>query len=166
LISATHQILEDRIKEGTFREDLYYRINVFPIDLRPLRERREDIRDLAGYFLTKAGREAQDLSDEAMRKLLLYNWPGNVRELRNVLERCLIVRPSGPITGEDILLHSVRAHTDEGEPNDALNLEAMEKHLILKALNLTQGNKSEAARLLGITRRALYGRLERYGIDE
>lgn len=160
LISATNRPLEEQIKEGSFREDLYYRINVFPIFIPPLRERREDIRPLAEHFLRSAGRKAGDLSQGAFRKLLHYHWPGNIRELRNTLERAVIVRPKGMITSEDILLGMV-----EEEVGD-LNLEQVERKLIVKALKISGGNKSEAARLLGITRRALYGRLEKLQIDE
>jgi DNA-binding NtrC family response regulator len=163
LITATNRTLEDDIKQGRFREDLYYRINVFPIFLAPLRERREDIREIGRHLLAQTGRKPDDLSEDALRKLLRYDWPGNVRELKNVLERAAIVRREGRITGDDILLLSVAAD----EPvTDGLNIEEMEKRLIVKALKLCSGNKSEAARLLGITRRALYGRLERYGVDD
>jgi transcriptional regulator with PAS, ATPase and Fis domain len=166
LITATHRALEDEIKDGRFREDLYYRINVFPVFLAPLRDRREDIRDIGRHLLALSGREPKDLSDDALRKLYLYDWPGNVRELKNVLERATIIRPNGTINGGDIVLSAVAPVRSEESTADSLNLEQMEKSLILKALKLTAGNKSEAARLLGITRRALYGRLDRYDIDE
>ena len=166
LVSATNRPLEEDIQSGRFREDLYYRINVFPIFLPPLRERREDIRDIASHFLSQSGRKATDLSESGVRKLRLYHWPGNIRELRNVLERAMIVRPQGDIGEDDILLSPVTKVSNEDAPIEGLNLEAMEKHMILKALKITSGNKSEAARLLGITRRALYGRLERYGIED
>ena len=164
VITATNRPLEEAIQTGGFREDLYYRINVFPIDLPPLRERREDIRDISHHLLRLSGRKPEDLGEEALRKLRGYTWPGNIRELKNVLERALIVRPEGLIKGEDILLTSTRA--PDTDPLEGLNLEEMERYLILRALKTTYGNKSEAARLLGITRRALYGRLERYGIDD
>jgi transcriptional regulator with PAS, ATPase and Fis domain len=166
LITATNRHLEDAIKAGTFREDLYYRVNVFPIELPPLRERREDIKDLSHYFLGKAGHKPEDLTEDALRKMRAYHWPGNIRELRNVLERSLIVRPSGGITADDILLGPAPRESEQENAVDGLNLEEMEKHMIHKALRIAVGNKSEAARLLGITRRALYGRLERYGIEE
>lgn len=166
LLSATNRPLEQDIQDGRFREDLYYRINVFPIPLPPLRERREDIRDIAHHLLTLSGRNPQDLSEAAVRKLRLYHWPGNIRELKNVLERAMIVRSEGTIGEDDILLSPIKKTADEEEPMEGLNLEVMEKRMILKALKITAGNKSEAARLLGITRRALYGRLERYQIEE
>ncbi|UCH85380.1 MAG: sigma-54-dependent Fis family transcriptional regulator [Candidatus Latescibacterota bacterium] len=166
LVTATNRALEDDIKDGRFREDLYYRINVFPVFLTPLRERREDIRDIGRHLLRLANRDPEELSDDALRKLFLYDWPGNVRELKNVLDRAAIVRPKGRITGDDILLFPAAAGGTGVQAADTLNLEDMEKQLITKALKLAAGNKSEAARLLGITRRALYGRLERYRIDE
>ncbi len=168
LITATHRALEDEIKKDAFREDLYYRINVFPIFLPSLRERREDITEIAVHFLEQAGRKNSDLDETARRKLNSYPWPGNIRELRNVIERALIVRPEGRISIHDIHLGAGLGSPAGSEPVEApennLSLEGMEKRLILKAIDHAGGNKSEAARLLGITRRALYGRLERYGI--
>ncbi|UCG52113.1 MAG: sigma-54-dependent Fis family transcriptional regulator [Candidatus Latescibacterota bacterium] len=166
LVTATNRQLEDHVKDASFREDLYYRINVFPIALPPLRERREDIRDLSWHLLSCGGRNPDDLTEEALRRLYSYDWPGNIRELRNVLERTLIVKPEGPITGDDILLTPITGTSEHEREPDGLNLEDMEKQLIIKALKLARGNKSEAARLLGITRRALYGRLDRYRLDE
>ena len=119
-------------------------------------------------FLEQVGRKSSDLDETARRKLNSYPWPGNIRELRNVIERALIVRPEGRISLHDIHLGAGLGSPAGSEPVEApennLNLEGMEKRLILKAIDQAGGNKSEAARLLGITRRALYGRLERYGI--
>ncbi|MFQ5512563.1 MAG: sigma-54-dependent transcriptional regulator [Candidatus Krumholzibacteriia bacterium] len=165
ILSATNRPLEADIREGRFREDLYYRINVFPIELPALRDRLEDVRDIARHFLSRAGRNPDDLAESAVHKLLSYDWPGNIRELRNVLERALIVRASGEIGEDAILLLQTTAAPAPGAPGEGLSLEAMEKRLVAKALKITAGNKSEAARLLGITRRALYGRLERYGME-
>jgi len=167
-VSATHRALEDAIAEGAFREDLFYRLNVFPIMLPPLRERREDIRDLALHFLRGWGRRDADLGAGALERLVGYHWPGNIRELRNVLERALILRPSGTIGPDDILLGDApgAAPADPSALPPTLNLAEVEKHLIARALEAAHGNKSEAARLLGITRRALYGKLERLGLDD
>jgi DNA-binding NtrC family response regulator len=166
LISATHQPLEQDIRDGLFREDLYYRINVFPIELPPLRERREDIAALTRHLLSGLGRDPSDVSEEALRKLQMYDWPGNIRELRNVLERAVIVKPEGPVLGDDVILGTSSTASSDDEPVETLSLGEMEKQMIVKVLRLTSGNKSEAARLLGITRRALYGRIERYGLDD
>jgi DNA-binding NtrC family response regulator len=165
LVSATHRPLETAIHDGVFREDLFYRLNVFPIVLPPLRDRREDIPDIARHFLAGWGREAGDLSEAAIHKLVHYDWPGNIRELRNVLERSIILRPEGTIGADDILIgDSIPGAATDTTGTDTFNLEEMEERAIKKALAVTSGNRSEAARLLGITRRALYGRLERYGI--
>ncbi len=166
LVSATNKPLENDIQTGKFREDLFYRLNVFPIVLPPLRERKEDIKALSMFFLQEWGRNPEDLGDEAVARLRAYNWPGNIRELRNVLERALIIRAHGTIAASDILI----ADVSPGLPHnanflDSLNLAEVEKQVIQRALDESNGNKSEAARLLGITRRALYGRLERYGME-
>ena len=164
LVSATHRALEHEIREKAFREDLYYRLNVFPIALPPLRERREDIPAIAAHFLSAWRRKPSDLSEAARQKLFGYHWPGNIRELRNVLERSTILRPEGSIGADDIRLGDLAGQAPAPEPL-TLNLEEIEKRAIKKALAEAGGNKSEAARLLGITRRALYGRLERYGLE-
>lgn len=164
LVSATHRPLEAEIELGNFRRDLYYRLNVFPIFLPPLRERREDVRTLAERFLAKRSRPAVDLGSDAVVKLAAYDWPGNVRELHNVLERALILNPEGKIGAEAVLTGTPVPPSNVGPP-DSLNLAEVERQVIMRALDAASGNKSEAARLLGITRRSLYGRLERYGIE-
>jgi len=166
LISATHRPLEQDIQDGIFREDLYYRINVFPIELPALRDRREDIEEITLHLLNVVGRGGAEIQPEALRKLQIYNWPGNIRELRNVLERAAIVKPVGSLTVDDIMVGTVSTSPVDDTPSDTLNLSEMERQMIIKVLRLTSGNKSESARLLGITRRALYGRLERYGLDD
>jgi DNA-binding NtrC family response regulator len=165
LISATHRALEDEIERGAFRQDLFYRLNVFPIAIAPLRARRDDIPTLARHFLADWGRSPDDLGDEAIARLVAHDWPGNVRELRNVLERAVIVRPEGQMGAADILVGSSRTPAAATGAAPTLNLEDAERDLIQRALAAAGGNKSEAARLLGITRRALYGRLERYGME-
>ncbi len=168
LVSATHQPLETAIRDGGFREDLFYRLNVFPITLPPLRDRREDVAGISRHFFSGWGRPLEDLTDEALAKLARHDWPGNIRELRNVLERATIIRPEGSVSEDDILLTDtaeIGRSAAAGPPPDTLDLNELEKAAILRALDAAAGNKSEAARLLGITRRALYGRLERYGID-
>jgi DNA-binding NtrC family response regulator len=168
LVSATHQALEADIASGRFRQDLFYRLNVFPIVIPPLRDRREDIAELARHFLAEWGRPPAHLGDDALARLAAHDWPGNVRELRNVLERAVILRPEGRIGAGDIMIAPTGAGAATGTtapPPDTLNLEEAERRLIARALAAAAGNKSEAARLLGITRRALYGRLERYGME-
>ena len=168
LVSATHQALETEIAGGGFRQDLFYRLNVFPIVIPPLRDRREDIAELARHFLADWGRPPADLGDDALARLAAHDWPGNVRELRNVLERAVILRPAGRIGTADIMIAAAYPVSPAGAAGGAagtLNLEQAERELIARALAATAGNKSEAARLLGITRRSLYGRLERYGME-
>jgi len=165
LLSATHRRLESEIEAGRFREDLFYRLNVFPILLPPLRERGEDIAEIAAHFLSGWGRRRDSLGPAALRKLMTYNWPGNIRELRNVLERATILRPEGTIEADDILLGEGAVPGASSPSPATLNLAEVEKHVILEALARASGNKSEAARLLGITRRALYGRMEKLGLE-
>ncbi|MFQ5822425.1 MAG: sigma-54-dependent transcriptional regulator [bacterium] len=167
-IAATNRILEDALKEGTFREDLYYRINVFPIFLPPLRERKEDISDLTFHFLKKFGKDENAIESTALEMLMKYRWPGNVRELENVVERALIMSSTGVIREEDLPPHIRNVPTLWGTtsieiPNEGISLEDVEKNLIKDALNKVGGNKSKAAKLLGITRRKLYSMMERFG---
>lgn len=168
LVSATNQPLESSIQNGSFREDLFYRLNVFPVQLPPLRDRTDDIPALSRFFLSGWGLPPESLSEGAIRRLVDYHWPGNIRELRNVLERATILRPEGTIGAADILLENALSGESRKAGDVAagtLDLVEIEKRAIRKALAAAGGNKSEAARLLGITRRALYGRLDRYGID-
>lgn len=166
-IAATNRNLEEALKEGTFREDLYYRINVFPIYLPPLRDRKEDIPDLVIHFLKKFGREENAIESAALELLMNHRWPGNVRELQNVLERSLIMSATGIIKVEDLPPHIRNApifkeSTNFEIPNEGLTLEEVEKRLIKNAIKKAGGNKSRAAKLLGITRRKLYSMMERF----
>jgi two-component system, NtrC family, response regulator AtoC len=163
VIAATNRELETEIAEGGFRRDLFYRLNVFPIHLPPLRDRREDLADLIPHFLARSGYRGPGLDAQARRSLAEYDWPGNLRELRNVLERAVILAGSGPVTPAEI--HIPRRSTSPPSVSDETTLSESEARMIRDALARAGGNKSKAARLLGITRRALYGRLERYGIE-
>jgi DNA-binding NtrC family response regulator len=174
VVTATHVDLEGAIQDGVFRRDLYYRLNVFPLELPPLRQRMEDIESLARRFLAvlQPGEQAP-LAAEVMDLLREYDWPGNVRELRNVIERATILAGGAALGPEHIVLPAAAAG-EEGEsgrvgaglhlPAEGVNLEDVEAGLIREALERARGNKSQAARLLGITRRALYCRMEKYGI--
>jgi DNA-binding NtrC family response regulator len=165
VLVATHRDLEKLIAEGSFREDLYYRFNVFPVDLPPLRDRLDDIAQLAQHFLVQLGRAGERPDHEALSRLRTYPWPGNVRELRNIIERAHILAGPASITAEHILLpESKRARPEGGDEPVDLNLEAHEKRLIGLALRRSGGNKTRAAQMLGLTRRALYSRMERLGI--
>ena len=170
IIAATNRNLEEELEKGTFREDLYYRINVFPIFLPPLRERKEDIPELVDFFLRKfAGNRQVSISPEAEKLLLAYRWPGNVRELENVIERAIILSGGGAILPEHLPPH-LQAAEPAGPPQDipetGIRLEEVERNLIRLALKKAAGNKSKAASLLGITRRKLYSMMERLGIQE
>ncbi|MDZ7269755.1 MAG: sigma-54 dependent transcriptional regulator [candidate division KSB1 bacterium] len=165
-IAATNRDLEAGLKSGMIREDFYYRINVFPITIPALRRRLEDLPDLVGHFLTRAGRKPAAITPEAMEKLRLYSWPGNVRELENVIERALIMAGGQPISIADLPPHIQgvqKLPTAFDIPEEGINLEDMERRLLHRAIEKAGGNKSRAAKLLGITRRKLYSMLERLG---
>ena len=165
VLAATNRPLEEAIRNGSFREDLYYRLAVFPLEVPPLRNRRDDIAELAACFLNEAGRVGETPSPAVLGLLKGYDWPGNIRELRNVIERARILAGSGPVEPTHIVLDTVRGRgPDESGPAD-LNLENHERRLIGLALQRAAGNKTEAARLLGITRRTLYSRLNLLGLD-
>ncbi|MEW6600511.1 MAG: sigma-54 dependent transcriptional regulator [Nitrospirota bacterium] len=166
IIAATNRSLNDAIVRGSFREDLYYRLNVINIEVPPLRDRKEDIRPLAEHFLRTYGRktrkEIKALSEEAEKALLGYDWPGNVRELENVIERAVILCESDIITREDLAI-TVSALPDIAN-NGVPQLQDIEKDYILSVLKQTGGNKTRASELLGVDRKTLYLKLKRYGI--
>ena len=166
VITATNRDLEIAVKEGNFREDFYYRINVFPIAVPALRKRLEDLPDLIFHFLKCAGKNQNAITPEALDKLRMYPWPGNVRELENVVERSLIMAGNQPIEVADLPPHIQgiqQLPTKFDLPDEGIVLEDIEKKLIHRAIEKAGGNKSKAAKLLGITRRKLYSMLERLG---
>ncbi len=173
LIAATNRDLRAALEDGTFREDLYYRLNVVPIDIPPLREHKEDIPGLANLFLRKfcgdSGREVTSLSQEATNLLLSHYWPGNVRELQNVIERACALAKTNKLELADIHLDTPRnrnaASTDRFLP-DGMTLDQWEDEMIREALKRAAGNKSQAARLLGLSRNALRYRLSKIGIED
>jgi len=169
IVAATNQDLEHAVREGLFREDLYYRLNVIPIVLPPLRERRTDIPLLVEHFLRKYGdpKGLRDVSRDALEILANYEWPGNVRQLESVIERAVLLS-EGPVIQPADLPAAVRAplSAPRGQlgleiPETGIDLEQLERSLILKALEKTEGNVSRAARLLGLSRRTLQYRLEK-----
>ncbi|MEP0366844.1 MAG: sigma-54 dependent transcriptional regulator [Cyclobacteriaceae bacterium] len=163
VIVATNCNLDEKIESGDFRQDLLYRINTIEITVPPLRERNGDIAELADYFFQLYKKKYQKkikLSKEAVNVLEEHLWPGNVRELSHTMERCVILTNGGTtITPADLGLY----HNQQSE-RETLNLEEMEKTLILKSLKKNNGNITHAARDLGIDRQALYRRLEKYGL--
>jgi transcriptional regulator with GAF, ATPase, and Fis domain len=177
VISATNRDLHAAMRRGEFREDLYYRLGVFEIALPPLRERLDDILDLADSFLDEigesVGRPAAGIARDAKDQLLSYGWPGNVRELRNAIERAVILADGGYIRGEHLPVATPRPGTTAQEgatvgalPPGGVNLEAIERSLVMKALTQARHNKTRAAKLLGLTRAQLYSRIEKYGLAE
>jgi len=175
IIAATNKDLKRLVEEGRFREDLYYRLNVIPIKIPPLRERKQDIPLLVKYFLQKysleTGRRGMTISDSALDKLKTYSWPGNIRELQNVIERAVILSPGREITEDqlppEIVKRDRQVELDEFKlPKNGVNLNDLEKSLIKQALDMTNDNQTEAARLLGITRHTLIYRMEKYGLKD
>ena len=174
VIAATNRDLESAIERNQFREDLFYRLNVFPIRLPPLRERRDDILALSEAFLAELGRTLGrppgGLSQEAKHALLDYHWPGNVRELRNLLERAAILSEGGLIVKEHFMFRpapagATRAAVPVEAAKPAGDLKTVEKGLIEQALLKAKFNKSQAAKALGVTRAQLYVKLRQYGLD-
>jgi DNA-binding NtrC family response regulator len=173
VIAATNADLRAALENGTFREDLYYRLNVVPLNIPPLRERKEDIPFLAEHFADKVaadlGTPKRSISEAAIAKLLGYDWPGNVRELENVIERSMVLSSHATLEPQDIQLDSTArnasAATVETFLPPGMNLDQYEQLIIREALSRAEGNKSQAARLLGITRNALRYRLTQMGIE-
>ncbi|MFN3412543.1 MAG: sigma-54-dependent transcriptional regulator [Thermoanaerobaculum sp.] len=166
VVCATNRDLEQAVREGTFREDLYYRLAVFRIDLPPLRERKEDILPIANHYLKKfaeaMGRKVCCFSPKAKELLLSYPWPGNIRELINAVERALVVCREGAVLPEHLPISSVKAAA--APKDDDLSLEAVERRHIEYVLERCGHNITQAAKLLGIDRVTLYNRMRRYGI--
>jgi DNA-binding NtrC family response regulator len=170
ILAATHRDLRQRVAEGSFREDLFYRLNVVPIHLPALRDRLADIVPLAEYFLAAAG-NGKRLSADAAAALIRHGWPGNVRELKNVMERVSVIAPGSVITAADLggldsghgVALAEAEWPDEDLPTATLRLEAL---LIKRALSKCNGNRAEAARLLKIHRQLLYTKMKRLGIAE
>ncbi len=175
IIAATARDLAREVREGRFREDLFYRINVLPIHLPPLRERRGDIPLLVGYFIDlfnkKLGKNIEGLSSEAMPLLMEHPWPGNVRELENVIERAALLAKGSWITPRELPagLTQPRETPPGLAPEDGLSIKKaskqLERHLIQKALKITGGNKTQAAKILEISRPILIAKIKQYGLQ-
>ena len=172
LIAATNRDLDLEVREGRFRADLFYRLNVVPIALPPLRERRDDIPLLAEEYIRRYSEAfhvaPKTLTAAALAEIVRYDWPGNVRELQNVIERCFALG-SGDTLDRDALPAHLRASADPAVRfpfgDDVPSLEAAERSLILAALRKSGGNKNQAARTLGIDRQRLYRKLEKYHLE-
>jgi DNA-binding NtrC family response regulator len=173
LIAATNKDLREALEQGTFREDLYYRLNVVPIDIAPLRERKQDIPDLVNLFVSRftgeSGKPVEGITPEAMRILVNYHWPGNVRELQNIVERACALAKGNVLDPSDIHLDTRPAKASNGLVGflpDGMTLEQWEDEMVQEALRRANGNKSQAARLLGLSRNALRYRLSKIGIAD
>ncbi|HXP47564.1 MAG TPA: sigma-54 dependent transcriptional regulator [Terriglobales bacterium] len=173
LIAATNRDLREALEQHTFREDLYYRLNVVPIDIPPLREHKEDIPDLVKLFLSRfaaeSGKQITAIAPEALHVLTDHYWPGNVRELQNVIERACALANGSVLGSSDIRLDAQRAKAaNSSEPvlPEGMTLEQWEDEIIREALRKADGNKSQAARRLGLSRNALRYRLSKIGIAD
>jgi two-component system, NtrC family, response regulator HydG len=176
IITATNRNLEEEVKAGRFREDLFYRLNVVPIPLPPLRERKEDIPLLVEHFLKvyneKNGRNLQGFHPRALDALMRYAWPGNIRELENVVERSVILSRDDYVPFSELPL-PIREATGDSDVKEireglrpGMTIREMEKELIVKTLEDNDGNRTRTARVLGITRRTLQHKLKEFGIDQ
>ena len=172
IIAATNRDLHKEVQEGRFREDLYYRLNVFPISIPPLREHRTDIPLLIEHFLDKLRTYGgcKTLAPEVLSQLMTYTWPGNVRELENVVERMVIISQGAVILMDSLPLFDTTSKLEKPPgtfelPPEGVSLEEIEKSLLQQAMEQTGGNQSQAAKRLGLSRHAFLYRIEKYGID-
>ncbi|NIU84384.1 MAG: sigma-54-dependent Fis family transcriptional regulator, partial [Candidatus Thorarchaeota archaeon] len=171
VIAATNKDLQAMIKEGTFREDLFYRLNVIPIEIPPLRARKEDIPELVEYFLgliaNEYGQAPKSFSPEAMKALTAFEWPGNIRELKNVIERVVIMTPSSVIESEDLPLRSetaVQTCLEQKSLKEARDL--FEKEFIRRKLIENGWNVSKTAEAIDIERSNLHRKIKSYDLSE
>lgn len=175
IVTATNKNLEEMVKNGTFREDLFFRLNVLSIELPPLRERKDDIplltKNFVAYYAKENNKKIESISDDALSFLQQYDWPGNIRELRNCIERMVVLSRESTLQVSSLPLN-IREKLMPGSTQvnlprsaDSLDIESNEKKLIIKALDETDGNKTAAAEKLGISRRTLHRKLNEYGIN-
>ncbi len=164
IVAATNRNLKRLIDQGQFRQDLYFRLNVFEIHLPPLRERREDIPELATFFLEKYGTGSMDISHEAMDMLIKYDWPGNVRELEHIIQRLVTLCRGNVIRGSDIPVDL--QHQSEGPADLEARIMKLEKEEIMKALRANDWVQTRAAEMLGISERVLRYKMKKYGISK
>ena len=169
IVAATHVDLKQAIQEGRFREDLYYRLNVIPLHIPPLRERRADITPLVNHFLEKIcheiGRSRIEIDSDALAALESYSWPGNIRQLENLLERCVVLTRQNSIGRRDLPAEIREQEANsEGNPSSPFDLPAIERQTVLSALEKTRFNQSQAAVLLGISRKQLRTKMKNMGL--
>lgn len=175
IVAATNKNMEELVRNKIIREDLYYRLNVVPITLPPLRERKEDIADLIEYFLTKSaqisGKPTKRITKDVLMRLTDYNWPGNIRELENIIERCVVVTQGELICVKDLpeYINSYEfKDIEELQSSESLDdaLDNTEKEIIIKALRECKGNRTKASELLSISRRSLHRKIIKYDIED
>lgn len=170
VVAATNRSLEADVRDGSFREDLFWRLNVLPVRLPPLRDRAEDVPVLARFFADGFSREfrkrVREIVPEALEALSRYAWPGNVRELRNAVERAVLLSAGDRLTVDDFPLHAPRASAAVALPPGGTNLEALERSLVTQALDRTGWNQTRAAALLGLSRDQIRYRIEKFGLTK
>jgi DNA-binding NtrC family response regulator len=173
VVAATNRNLEDEVKKGRFREDLYYRLNVLPILLPPLRARVDDIRPLVHYFVdaynTEFRKRVSGVSGDAMRQLQTYGWPGNIRELRNAVERAMLLVEGNELTADQFPVAAgagVRLDEAVALPPTGINLEQLERSLVVQALERSGWNQTRAAGLLGLNRDQIRYRIEKFKLEK
>jgi len=172
IVAATNRNLQSETKQGRFREDLYYRLNVMPLSLPPLRDRRADILPLVDHFIAhynhRLNRRVKGVTPKAEALLLGYSWPGNIREVRNVIERAMILCAADRIHASDLPLGDPKSFTPATPENGEqfLSLEDLERLHIERIYAATEGNLSRAAEALGVTRTTLYSKLRKYNLDQ
>jgi DNA-binding NtrC family response regulator len=172
VIAATNRDLEEAVRQGKFREDLYYRLNVMQIALPPLREHAADVPLLVNFYVDLFNREfrkkVRGVTPEALELLKAYRWPGNIRELRNAVERAMLLADSDWLSPEHFPMNRQRDTTIRGMelPDEGVNLEALERELVAQALRRTGGNQTRAASLLGLNRDQIRYRVEKFGLDK
>ncbi|RYZ77272.1 MAG: hypothetical protein EOP05_02335 [Proteobacteria bacterium] len=168
IVATTNRDLPQMIREGKFREDLYYRLNVVPLHVPALRKRPKDVEMLARFFTEVSshlnGKAPKALSEESLLKLKQWNWPGNVRELENVIERSVLMSVSSTLLADDILIAGFEAKPPEWDLPAGMTISEAERRLIMKTLEHTAQNRTQAARLLGISIRTLRNKLHEYGV--
>jgi transcriptional regulator with PAS, ATPase and Fis domain len=166
LIATTNRSLQEMVEAGQFREDLYYRLNVIPMEIPPLRQRFKDIELLSQLFVEMAAAEngvpVKALSKSAMQTLSTWDWPGNVRELQNVMERSLLLSKGPTIEASDVAITEKRRSKNEKSLKPGMTVSEVEKMLILKTLDFTEQNRTKAAQLLGISIRTLRNKINEY----
>jgi transcriptional regulator with PAS, ATPase and Fis domain len=171
VVAATNRNLEEEVRKGRFREDLYYRLNVLPIALPPLRARTEDIPRLVHYFVdnynTEFRKKVRRVAPETMKRLQTYGWPGNIRELRNAIERAMLLAEGDELTDADFPLTGSAPRLTEGVqlPPHGIDLEQLERSLVIQALEVSGWNQTRAAALLGVNRDQIRYRIEKFKLE-